>query len=71
MKRTILKRVSLAAITAVLILMLNAHAGEIGHFNGGVMNIRGYVMPDPGVYAAIYNYWYMTDQLNNSNGHEN
>lgn len=56
MKRTILKRVSLAAITAVLILMLNAHAGEIGHFNGGVMNIRDYVMPDPGVYAAIYNY---------------
>src|SRR5215467_662739 len=45
-----------------------AHAGEIGHFNGAVMNIRDYVMPDPGLYTAIYNYFYVTDQLNNSNG---
>lgn len=45
-----------------------AHAGEIGHFNGAVMNIRDYVMPDAGLYTAIYNYFYVTDQLNNSNG---
>jgi len=33
-----------------------------------VMNIRDYVMPDPGWYTAIYNYFYITDQLNNANG---
>jgi len=41
---------------AVLTLVVNTHAGEIGHFNGGVMNIRDYRMPDPGLYAAVYNY---------------
>ncbi len=51
MKHTILKTMSLAAIMAALTLVLNAHAGEIGHFNGGVMNIRDYVMPDPGFYT--------------------
>jgi hypothetical protein len=58
MKRTMLKIVSLAGIMAALALALNAQAGEIGHFNGGVMNIRDYVMPDPGLYTAIYNYFY-------------
>ena len=70
MKHTILKTMSLAAIMAALTLVLNAHAGEIGHFNGGVMNIRDYVMPDPGFYTATYNYFYTTGQLNNSNGDE-
>src|SRR6266700_63610 len=70
MKRTILKTVSLAAIITVMAPMLNAHAGEIGHFNGGVMNIRDYVVPEPGFYGAIYNYFYTTGQLNNSNGDE-
>src|SRR5437870_13535894 len=68
MKRTTGKTLSLAATMAALALVLNARAGEIGHFNGGVMNIRDYVMPDPGLYTAIYNYFYTTDQLNNSNG---
>ncbi len=68
MKHTILKTMSLAAIMAALTLVLNAHAGEIGHFNGGVMNIRDYVMPDPGFYTATYNYFHTTGQLNNSNG---
>jgi hypothetical protein len=53
---------------AVLTAALTAHAGEIGHFNGGVMNIRDYVVPEPGLYVAIYNYFYTTDQLNNANG---
>jgi hypothetical protein len=48
--------------------VLNTRAGEIGHFNGGVMNIREYIMPDSGVYTAIYNIFYTTDQLNDSNG---
>ena len=64
MKLRIVRTLSLAAITVALVL--NATAGEIGHFNGGVMNIRDYVMPDPGVYTAIYNYFYTTGQLNNA-----
>ena len=68
MKRTTGKTSSLAAIIAVMTLISTVDAGEIGHFNGGVMNIRDYVMPDPGFYTAIYNYFYTTDQLNNANG---
>jgi len=63
------RRTSVILVAAAgLAAAFTAHAGEIGHFNGAVMNIRDYVMPDPGWYTAIYNYFYMTDQLNNSNG---
>ena len=44
-------------------LVVNAKL-EIGHFNGGVMNMRDYVMPEPGFYGAMYNYFYTTGQLN-------
>ena len=27
---------------------LTAHAAEIGHFNGGILNIRDYFVPEPG-----------------------
>jgi hypothetical protein len=49
---------------------LGAHAAEIGHFNGGVMNIRDYFVPEPGIYGAVYNYFYTTDRLNDRNGDE-
>ena len=68
MQRTTGTTSSLAVIIAVMTLISTVDAGEIGHFNGGVMNIRDYVMPDPGLYTAIYNYYYTTDQLNNANG---
>ncbi len=70
MKNKIVKTLSLAVIMAALTLVLNGQAGEIGHFNGGVMNIRDYVVPEPGLYGAIYNYFYTSGQLNNSNGDE-
>jgi len=47
-----------------------AEAGDIGHFNGGVMNLRDYLVPDPGIYGAVYNYFYRTDRLNGSHGDE-
>jgi hypothetical protein len=47
-----------------------AEAGDIGHFNGGVMSLRDYLVPDPGVYAAVYNYFYRTDRLNDAHGDE-
>ena len=70
MKHKLAKTTRLAVITAAVTLVLNTRAGEIGHFGGGVMNIRDYVMPDPGVYTAIYNYFYTTGQLNDSHGDE-
>jgi len=45
-----------------------AQAGEIGHYNPGVLNIRDFAMPEPGVYGSVYNYWYWTDRLNDKNG---
>ena len=63
-----MKTTRLAPITAAVTLALNAHAGEIGHFNGGILNIRDYVMPDAGLYGAVYNYFYTTGQINNANG---
>jgi hypothetical protein len=37
-----------------------AHAAEIGHFNGGILNIRDYFVPEPGLYGGLYNYFYHT-----------
>jgi hypothetical protein len=68
MSHTLVKAIRLALMTATVTLGLSARAGEIGHFNGGFMNIRDYVMPDAGTYVAIYNYFYTTGQLNDSNG---
>ena len=59
---------ALFVATAAFAASLTAHAGEIGHFNGGFMNMRDYLMPDPGIYGAVYNYYYTTDQLNDSHG---
>lgn len=70
MKHKIVRTLLLIALTAALTPALNIHAAEIGHFNGGVMNIRDYLVPEPGLYGAIYNYYYTTGQLNNSNGDE-
>lgn len=54
----------------ILTLVASAGAGEIGHFNGGVMNIRDYLVPEPGFYAASFNYFYTSDQLNDSAGNQ-
>src|SRR6266480_3318389 len=70
MKHTIINTLRLVATIAALTPVLNVRAGEIGHFNGGVMNIWDYVVPEPGFYGAVYNYFYTTGQLNNSNGDE-
>lgn len=46
-----------------------ALAGDIGHYNGGVMDIRDYFMPaEPGIYGVLYNYYYTSDRLNNGSG---
>jgi hypothetical protein len=46
-----------------------AQAGDVGHFNGGLMDIRDYfVPPSAGPYFLVYNYYYFSDRLNNGNG---
>lgn len=60
-----------AAFASVLAFTaISADAGEIGHYAGGLMNLRDYFVPDPGFYGALYNYGYTTDQLNDSHGNK-
>jgi hypothetical protein len=44
------------------------HAGDVGHFAGGMMDTRDYFVPEPGFYGALYNYFYSTDRYNDQNG---
>jgi hypothetical protein len=43
---------------------------EIGHFAPGVVGIRDFVVPEPGFYGAVYNYFYSTIRLNDNNGNK-
>jgi hypothetical protein len=47
-----------------------AHAGELGHFNPGVPCIRDFVVPEPGFYGLLYNYFYTSGRLNDRNGNK-
>ena len=62
---TIRLTLSMAGLFAAFV----TQAGEIGHFNGGVMDIRDYFVPqESGFYGVVYNYYYFSDRLNNGNG---
>ena len=45
-------------------------AADTGHYAPGVASIRDLAMPEPGFYALVYNYLYMTSRLNDSSGDE-
>jgi hypothetical protein len=47
-----------------------ARAGDVGHFVGGMMDIRDYFVPEPGFYGALYNYFYTSDRYNDENGNK-
>src|SRR5271170_7251265 len=38
------------------------------HFSPGVANIRDWVVPDPGLYGALYNYSFLTNNLSSADG---
>ena len=59
---------ALSLVLAALVAAGTARAGEIGHYAGGVMNIRDFAVPEPGLYGALYNYGYLTTQLNDRHG---
>ena len=67
--RTTIKHL-LHLIVAALLLAASgpARAGDAGHYVGGMMDIRDYFVPDPGFYAALYNYFYTSDRYNDQNG---
>jgi hypothetical protein len=62
--------VNILMMTALILAAVEVRAAEIGHFNGGFLNIRDYFVPEPGFYAGVYNYFYTTDRLNNRHGDE-
>jgi hypothetical protein len=45
-------------------------AAEIGHYAPGVVNIRDFAVPEPGLYGVLYTYAYTTDRLNDADGNE-
>ena len=50
---------AIAALCLLSIAPIGAYAAEIGHFNGGFLNIRDFFVPaEPGFYAAVYNFYY-------------
>jgi len=64
-------RQNLLAITflgAMALATAVTRAGTVGHYNGGVMDIRDYAVPDPGFYGMLYNYYYTSSRLNDGNG---
>ena len=70
MKQMPVKTWRLGVVAAVLVMAPSAKAGEVGHYNGGTMNIRDYLVPDPGFYGAVYDYFYHTERLNDANGNQ-
>ena len=40
-------------VLAALVAAGTARAGEIGHYAGGLMNIRDLAVPEPGLYGAL------------------
>ena len=58
-----------SAIVAVLMIGTTGLYAQ-GHFAPGVASIRDYVVPQPGFYGALYNYWYDTSRLNDSDGNQ-
>ena len=61
-------------VQVVLYMLLGSaggvRAGELGHYGPGLMNIRDFVVPEPGFYGLLYNYVYNTDTLKNRDGDE-
>ena len=68
--KTICSLLVTALTPAFLVPAGKAAAGEIGHFAPGVANIRDFVVPEPGIYGVLYNYFYTTDRLNDSHGNK-
>jgi hypothetical protein len=69
-----LSQLAMSLLTLATVLAATggvARAAEIGHYNGGILNIRDlFLPPAPGVYGAVYNYFYTANRLNDSHGNK-
>ncbi|MGQ0593463.1 MAG: SphA family protein, partial [Gammaproteobacteria bacterium] len=63
-------RIRLLTAAAAIAGAGSVWAGELGHYGPGMMNIRDFVVPEPGFYGLLYNYFYSTDTLKNRDGDE-
>lgn len=72
MKRNQTSNGSITVITVLALLGAStpAQAGSVSHYNPGVLNIRDYLVPEPGFYGGFYNYFYTSDRFNDKNGNE-
>jgi hypothetical protein len=70
MKATIKHLMHFTLAATLLLVSGLAHAGDAGHFAGGMMDTRDYFVPAPGLYGAVYNYMYSTDRYNDQNGNK-
>ena len=69
--RSTIRHFAQLTIAAVLLAAGGpARAGDAGHYVGGMMDIRDYFVPEPGFYAALYNYFYTTDRYNDQSGNK-
>lgn len=56
-------------VATLAVISCGLQAREMGHYSGGVANIRDMAMPDkPGFYYQQYNVHYQTDDYNDKNG---
>jgi hypothetical protein len=66
-----MKRMKSVVLLAFMIAVaFGAHASETGHYSPGLPSIRDFFVPAPGFYGILYNYMYMSDQINDRNGDE-
>src|SRR5688572_11074499 len=63
-----MKHARLPVLILIVLGGTGANAAEIGHFAPGVLGIRDFSVPDPGLYGVLYNYYYTTDPLNDADG---
>ena len=61
-------RMLLWVLCLLLVSLGPARAGELGHFGPGVLNIRDFLVPDPGFYYLQYFVWYNADTIRDRNG---
>jgi hypothetical protein len=61
---------TLVLVLGLVLITRTTHSAEIGHYAPGLPNIRDLVMPGPGFYSVLYNYFYTSDRLNDGNGDE-
>jgi len=56
-KRTAQQDTPLSVATALITVASRVIAGDVGHFGGGMMDIRDYFLPpESGIYGALHHY---------------